>query len=205
MNAADRRDGGFAGVAPIAVIGMGNVLLGDDGVGPCVIGMLARHWEFPDSVELIDAGTPGLDLAGLLCGREAVIFVDTVAATAAPGEVRLYRDHELERALLLRPRVSPHEPALAEALAIAGLACGGPSRVLLIGVVPQSVEVSVGLSPSASAAAEVAADAVLAALWNWEVPVRRRTTRRKPVLWWVGDGPGRDACDAGSAEDGSQP
>jgi len=191
-------------VAPIAVIGMGNVLLGDDGFGPCVIGILAAHWEFPDGVELIDAGTPGLDLAGLLCGREAVIFVDSVAASAAPGELRFYRDGELQGALALKPRVSPHDPALAEALAIAGLVGEGPHRVRLVGVVPEAVEVGVGLSPSVSAAAHRAAAFIVTELEDWDYAPRRRRKRAAPLLWWVSDRdvePARDAEAAG--QDGS--
>ena len=191
-------------VAPIAVIGMGNVLLGDDGFGPCVIGILAAHWEFPDGVELIDAGTPGLDLAGLLCGREAVIFVDSVAASAAPGELRFYRDGELQGALALKPRVSPHDPALAEALAIAGLVGEGPHRVRLVGVVPETVEVGVGLSPSVSAAAHRAAEFIVTELEDWDYAPRRRRKRAAPPLWWVGErdvAPARDAEAAG--QDGS--
>ncbi|MFN2376594.1 MAG: hydrogenase maturation protease [Candidatus Binatia bacterium] len=171
--------------APIAVIGMGNVLLGDDGFGPCVVGILSAGWEFCDNVELIDAGTPGLDLAGLLCGRQAVVFVDSVAATAAPGTLRFYRDGELQGALALKPRVSPHDPALAEALAIARLVGDGPQSVLLVGVVPESVEVGVGLSPSVTSAAHRAAEAVLTELQQWGAAHRRRDKRKAPTLWWV--------------------
>lgn len=187
-------------VAPIAVIGMGNVLLRDDGFGPCVVGILAAQWEFPDGVELIDAGTPGLDLAGVLCGREAVIFIDSVAATAAPGKLRFYRDDELRHALAIKPRVSPHDPALAEALALARLVGDGPRRVLLVGVVPESVEVGVGLSPCVGAAAHLAATAIVGELEKWDSVPRRKRDRRRPALWWVDDrsaAPTRDARAAG--------
>jgi len=191
-------------VAPVAVIGMGNVLLGDDGFGPNVIGILAAQWEFPDDVELIDAGTPGLDLAGLLCGREAVIFVDSVAATAAAGKLRFYRDEELQGALVLKPRVSPHDPALAEALAIARLVGDGPRSVLLVGVVPETVDVGVGLTPAVAAAAHLAATAIVAEIKKWNSIPRRRPDRVRPTLWWMEDrraAPARDARAA--ARDGS--
>ena len=170
-------------VAPIAVIGMGNLLLRDDGFGPCVIGILGAGWEFPDSVELIDAGTPGLDLAGLLCERRAVIFIDSVAAKAAPGALRFYRDHELAGALALRPRVSNHDPALAEALAISRLVGGGPRSVLLVGAVPATVEVGVGLSAPVAAAAHAAATAVAATLAEWDAAPRRKRKGTRPWRW----------------------
>jgi hydrogenase maturation protease len=167
------------------VIAIGNVLLGDDGFGPTVLALLASLWDIPSRVELIDAGTPGLDLAGLLCGREAVVLIDTVAASGPPGELRLYRDHELQRALVLQPRVSPHDPAVAEALAIAELAGGVPPSVLLVGVVPESAEVGPGLSDAVTAAVPEAAAAGAAALRKWgAAPIRRR----EPIgerPWWV--------------------
>jgi hydrogenase maturation protease len=166
---------------------MGNVLLGDDGFGPCVVGILAATWDFPDSVELIDAGTPGLDLAGLLCGREAVIFVDSVAATSAPGELRFYRDGELQHALVLKPRVSPHDPALAEALAIARLVADGPRHVLLVGTVTESIEVGVGLGSRVASAADLAAIAIVAELEKWGSRPRPRQTRQQLPLWWAND------------------
>jgi hydrogenase maturation protease len=172
-------------VAPIVVIGMGNVLLRDDGFGPCVIGMLEQQWEFPDGVERIDAGTPGLDLAGLLCDRDVVIFVDTVAAAGRPGELRIYRDAQLGNALALRPRVSPHDPALAEALAVARDFGDGPATVILVGAIPQSVEVGLGLSAPVSSAARRAADEVVAVLAEWQVFPRPRSKRPEPLLWWT--------------------
>jgi hydrogenase maturation protease len=172
---------------PFVVIGIGNVLLGDDGFGPNVIGILAAGWEFPATVELIDAGTPGLDLAALLCGREAVILVDAVAAVATAGEVLCYRDHELDRALALRPRVSDHDPALAEALAIAALAGNGPNRVVLFGTVPERVDVGVGLSTAVLRAAHAAAAAITGTLADWDAAPQRKAAREAPTLWWADD------------------
>ncbi len=177
-------------VAPIAVIGIGNVLLGDDGFGPTVLEILAAGWVLPDTVELIDAGTPGLDLAGLLCGREAVLFVDAVAAPEAPGTLLQYRDQQIAEALTLQVRVSPHDPALAEALAIARLVDGGPERVLLVGAVPQSVEVGLGLSEAVKAASAEAAAIVANALAGWGAAPHRRTDAVASSPWWSGEGDG---------------
>lgn len=171
--------------APVAVIGIGNVLLGDDGFGPAVIGLLASGWEIPPGVELIDAGTPGLDLAGLVYGRESVIFVDSVAAAAEPGTLRLFRGRELPAALALRPRVSEHDPALAEALAISEAVGGGPGSVLLVGAVPQSVDVGVGLSAPTAAAVEAAAAEIVAELARGGIELRARSRRLTSELSWL--------------------
>jgi hydrogenase maturation protease len=162
------------GVAPIAVIGIGNVLLGDDGFGPAVVSFLQSGWELPGTVELVDAGTPGLDLAGLLCRRRCVIFVDAVAAPAAPGTLWFYRDEELPAALSIMPRVGPHDPALAEALAISQLVGDGPSSVLFVGAVPESVDLGVNLSDAMARAVPAAAAAVLAEVARFGAIVSRR-------------------------------
>lgn len=176
--------------APVVVVGIGNVLLGDDGFGPTVVGMLGSQWELPPDVELVDAGTPGLDLAGHLCGREAVILVDAVLTDAAG--LCVLTGEELLRALALRPRVSEHDPALAEALAIAALVGEAPRHVRLVGVAPERCEVGVGLSPDVEAAAREAALAIVAMLAEWGIEARIRGSVATPELWWA-DHRGEDA------------
>ncbi|HNX50942.1 MAG TPA: hydrogenase maturation protease, partial [Thermoanaerobaculaceae bacterium] len=79
----------------IAVVGLGNVLMGDDALGPTVIRILEAGFDFAPAVTVLDLGTPGLDLTPYLSGRDSVIIVDTVNATGQPGEVRTYQREEL--------------------------------------------------------------------------------------------------------------
>jgi len=168
--------------ARIAVIGIGNVLLGDDGVGPYIIELLRAGWQLPDDVALVDAGTPGLDLANYLLGREIAILVDAVAASGQPGEVRVYRDEELHNIPAL-PRVSPHDPAVQEALWIAELAGKAP-RVVLVGIIPESTEPGVELSQAVQASAIKACAAVLDELTRCGVQVHPRLDNAAPDAWW---------------------
>lgn len=148
------------GVAPVAVLGLGNVLLGDDGFGPRVIELLQRGWRFPDSVEVIDVGTPGLDLVSYLLERKLVILVDAIEGGQADDEgLSTYRGDELQQ-LPMQPRVSPHDPALQEALWAAELADHHP-EVILIGANPISLEVSTTLSPEMTQRTEAAARRVV--------------------------------------------
>ena len=101
--------------ANVAVLGLGNVLMGDDALGPTVIKVLEAEYEFPQGVSVQDLGTPGLDLTPYLAGLRAVIVVDTVHAGGAPGELRLYRRDEILKNPP-QPRLSPHDPGLKEAL-----------------------------------------------------------------------------------------
>ena len=170
-------------VAPIAVIGLGNVLLGDDGFWPFVVELLRARWKFPATVALVDAGTPGLDLVTHLDGREVAILVDTVAATGAAGELRRYRGEELRR-MPPKPRVSPHDPAVQEALGITELAGRGPREVLLLGVIPESRELGAGMTHSVRAAAAVAAALVVRELASYGAAPLLRPEPGDPDAWW---------------------
>lgn len=167
----------------IAVIGLGNVLLGDDGFGPYVVELLRRRYAFPPGVELLDLGTPGLGLISYLHGHDAVVFVDAVSDEAPPGTLRVYEDTELAR-MRTGPRVSPHDPALAEALDAARAAGGGPRTACLVGAVPASSEPGAQLTTPVRAAAEWAATIVRQRVEAQGFDVRRCGDAELEPDWW---------------------
>ena len=72
--------------APLLVLGLGNTLLGDDGLGPALIEQLSQEEDrWKDRIEFVDGGTQGLALLGHLSGREVIIIVDALATGAPPG------------------------------------------------------------------------------------------------------------------------
>lgn len=168
----------------IRVLGLGNVLMSDDGFGPFVVRLLEATYECPADVEFIDVGTPGLDLTPYLLGTDAVIFVDTVSSRGIPGNIRLYDRDDL----LTHPpqtRTSPHDPGVKEALLMVAAAGGGPSRVMLIGVIPEWIATGVVLSPRVEAAVGAAIQAVVHGLETLGVPPVRRATPMTPDIWWA--------------------
>lgn len=174
---------GGAQPRPFSVLGMGNLLLGDDGLGPEVVGFLRAHYRFPEDVECEDVGTPGLDLTPYLSGREAVILVDTVAAEAPPGTVRIYRREEIATALVSN-RLSPHDPGLAECVATLELAGDAPGQLFVVGVVPEACETGIGLSPSVRATVPKAARKVVGILESLGVAPEARETPLPTDNWW---------------------
>jgi len=167
----------------IRVLGLGNVLMSDDGFGPYVARVLEAFYEFPDDVEVIDVGTPGLDLTPYLLNTEAVIFVDTVTSDGAAGDMRVY-----DRAQILRyppqARTGPHDPALKEALLTVDAAGAGPKVVKLIGVIPEWVATGVSLSPPVSAAVTAVVREVIDQLDRLGVPAIPRPVPEAPHIWW---------------------
>ncbi len=145
----------------ITIGGVGSVLLGDDAVGPYIVGLLEASYCFDEGVTVADLGTPGLDLVAHLSGIDALILVDSVSNGAAPGTVTLYRKEDILRHGPAPVRMDPHSPALSEALLIADLAGEGPQDILLIGISGEQYEVGAGLSAAVEQAAAEAVSHVL--------------------------------------------
>ncbi len=178
---------GDNGTAPVAVLGLGNVLMGDDALGPWVVAQLQAAYDFPPEVELLDLGTPGLDLHPFLAGRSAVVLVDVVRSDGPAGTLRRYTKDEILRHVP-GPRVSPHDPGVKEALLSLDFAGDGPADVILVGVVPGSVESGTRLSDAVRAAADGAQAAVLDELRRLGHEPQRRAQPAQPDLWWEREG-----------------
>ncbi len=167
----------------ISVIGIGNVLTGDDAVGPHVVKVLEARYALPPDVHVLDAGTPGYDLTSFMADAEAVVLIDAVKAKGAPGELRVYD----KKTLLEKPpmlAMSPHEPGVREALLNAEFMGVAPGIVRLVGVIPGSVATGIGLSPAVRAAVPGAVAAVLRELETLGARATERTPPAEPDLWW---------------------
>lgn len=168
---------------PIRVLGVGNVLTSDDGLGPYVIRVLEAQYEFPDGVEVIDVGTPGLDFTPFLGDALAVIVVDTVRSDAPPGTLRFYRDAEIV-ASPPPSRMNPHEPGLREALMATELTDSSPHEMLLVGVVPETTEGGTKLSSTVAGAVPKVVAVVIEELDRLGRPAVLRVPAADPDIWW---------------------
>jgi len=134
-----------------AIYGIGNILMGDDGIGPAVVAWLSSNAKLPDDITLEDLGTPSLDLPNYMSGYDRVIFIDAVAADAPPGTIRFYSREQIA-ATPPGIRISPHEPTINDALIVLDFAGGAPKDVILVGVVPQTIDGGMTLSPAVAGA-----------------------------------------------------
>jgi len=148
------------GRAPILVLGLGNTLLSDDGIGPALLQQMAEdesRWQ--GEVEFLDGGTQGLALLGHLSGRRALIIVDALQKGKAPGTV--YRLTLPEVRDLSKGRASSgHESNAGELLAAAELLDELPGQLFVVGVEPEKIATGFGLSPAVEKALPVASDQV---------------------------------------------
>jgi hydrogenase maturation protease len=144
----------------ILVLGIGNLLLSDEGAGVRALEAIEQRFDIPPGVELLDGGTSGMELLGYLQGRDAVIIIDAVTCGKPPGTiVRLEGD---QVPALFRRKISPHQLGLSDLLAAARLTDSLPAEVILIGVEPK--ELGTGLKLSNKVAGVMEELAVLVAL-----------------------------------------
>ncbi len=134
----------------LLVLGLGNVLCRDDGLGVAALEQLSRRYAAPAGVVILDGGTLGLALLAHVADADDLILVDAVRTAAPAGSlVRLAGD---EVAPAVRERLSVHQIGLADLLD--GMRWLGlrPRHLVLLGLVPASLELGLGCSPAVAAA-----------------------------------------------------
>ena len=131
---------------PILVLGVGNLLLGDDGVGVLLARELARR-PLPAQVQVMDGGTLGMALLPYLEGRQALVLLDAVRTADPPGSLRWLSLEEMSRFAAV-PGVSLHEGNSAPLLAAGLLAGCLPPEVWVGAIAVAQVATGVGLSPA---------------------------------------------------------
>jgi hydrogenase maturation protease len=125
----------------VLVLGLGNVLLGDDGLGAAAIARIERDYRIPPGVRFEDGGTLGLSLLGLIADSDRVILVDAVRADAPPGTLVRLDGADVVDAVW--NRLSPHQVGVADLLEAARLIDCYPSAVTLLGLVPEVIDLAV--------------------------------------------------------------
>ncbi len=154
------------------VLGVGNILLQDEGVGVRVVEHLKEYYTLPEEVQVLDGGTMGLGLLSYLDGVDRLLVIDAVDAGRPPGTVVRLTDGEIPA--FLGRKLSPHQIGLADLLSVAQLRDLMPRRVVLIGVQPDSLEVGLELSPTVGGQMPLIVETVLKEMSTWGHTVERR-------------------------------
>ena len=170
-------------MSKVLIAGIGNVLLGDDGVGPFVIKVLESEYDFADSVELADLGTPGLDLPVHMGGADAVILVDSAKLGGNAGDIRLFRKQEI-LSNPPRARIDPHSPALTESICLLDLLGLMPREFLMIGMQGRQFDPGSTLSRPVRLCIPHIIDAVLRELRRLDVWCLPKANVKPPATWW---------------------
>jgi hydrogenase maturation protease len=130
---------------PLLVLGLGNPLCRDDGVGIIAVTRLLERWSPGPGVRMMEGGTLGLWLLPLLEQYRNVLLVDAIRADGEPGTFVRIEGEEVARAAA--HRLSVHQVGVGDLMDAAQLRGTLPPRLTLLGLVPESVELGLGLSP----------------------------------------------------------
>jgi hydrogenase maturation protease len=155
--------------ARILVLGVGNPLLGDEGLGPQTIHELSSAYSFPPDVRLLDGGTAGLSLLSEIAAVEKLLVVDAVQTGAAPGTVVSLDGSALDRDR--RGLMGPHDIGVRELVTTARL-YGGPTETMLLGIEPETLGLGLGLSAPVAKSLPKLMGAVIEQLASWGVEAR---------------------------------
>ena len=154
----------------IAVFGIGNLLLSDDGVGVHVIHRLIKEYEFPEYIEFIDGGTKGLDLLPLFEERDKVMIIDAANFKKKPGTIDIIEGDKIPA--FLSTKLSVHQIGLPDTLFAAKLMEITPPEMCLIGIQPKSMDTAIELSETVSSQMGNLIEKVLQKLNDWGVEAR---------------------------------
>jgi hydrogenase maturation protease len=138
----------------ILVLGLGNILLSDEGVGVRIVEALDASHDLPGEVDVLDGGTSGMELLDMVAERDCIIVADAVHAPGPPGRVIRLEGEEIR--MLFETRFSPHQLGLSDLLAALRLLDKAPRRVVVIGVVPQELSLGMDLSPAVAVGRDAA-------------------------------------------------
>lgn len=144
------------------VLGVGNILLADEGVGVRVVEAFQQRYAVPEDVEVLDGGTAGMDLLDALSSRSHIVIIDAVRTGAEPGTIVRLIGSEVPA--LFSNRISPHQLGISDVLAILRLVDQEPEHIALIGIVPLDLELGLALSDAITAKVDEMADLVAAEL-----------------------------------------
>ena len=134
----------------VLILGLGNPLMGDEGIGVRVVEEL-KGLALPDGVTVVEGGTAGLGLIGLMEGYQRVIIVDAADMGHPPGRVVRFTPSEAQFKTAEAP-LSLHQIGLGEVLALADALEVIPAEWVIVGVQPSRVEGRAGLSPEVEGA-----------------------------------------------------
>ena len=145
----DKPSSSSGGLLKVLILGVGSILMMDEGIGIRAIEELQKRCRFPENVELLDGGTSGIELLSYISGKDYLIIVDAIKGGHPPGTVLKIEGEDAPAKFMTR--ISPHQLGISDLLAAATLTDEIPKKVVLFGIEPKEIKMGIGLSDEVKA------------------------------------------------------
>ncbi len=165
--------------ASIVVLGLGNVLRRDEGLGIRALQRLEDRFALSGEVQLVDGGTLGLELLAYLEEARRLLVLDAALTEGPPATLIRLAGEEVPAFLGMRS--SPHEIGLADLLAVLRLRGLEPEEVVVLGMQPEVIELGWDLSPAVSARLDLLVEMAVSELARWGVTIRAQESEEMEV------------------------
>ena len=159
-----------------SIIGLGNILLKDEGIGVHAVNAIKERYTFPPETEIIDGGTLGLDLLHFFEGKDGILILDAVDFRKEPGYIGVIEDDDIPSTLFAK--LSVHHIGLSDVLFAAKLLGITPAKLRLIGVQPQSLEVGLTMTECISGKLEQLIELAIRTLKEWNIECVLRSPQK---------------------------
>ena len=156
----------------VTVLGVGNVLLSDEGFGVRVAEALDAAYDFPDDVQVLDGGVLGMELLRFVTGTEKLLILDALKEGGVDGKCQRLAGDEVKAHF--REKLSAHEIGVQDVLTFLEVTGKPVGEVVVIGAVPLSLEAGLSLSPKMAPRVAEAAVMAMAELKRWGVTLKRK-------------------------------
>ncbi len=153
------------------ILGIGNIILSDEGFGVRVVEYLEKNFTFPENVGLIDGGTLGVELTHFVTGTKRLLIIDSINGGAEPGKIFHLRGDEIKNHFA--QKISAHEVGIQDVLTMLELSGKKIPHVELIGAQPFSLEAGTELSPEMQKLVPIFADKAVEILKSWGLEIKQ--------------------------------
>jgi len=160
----------------VTILGLGNILMTDEGVGVHTVNEFEKRYTVPEYVEIVDGGAAGLDLIPFIEGRRQVLMVDAVNFDREPGFVGVLRNEEIPARIT--EKASMHHLGLMDVLSIVRMSGNLPEDLCLIGIQPKSLELGLDMTREIWDKKDTLIDLIVRQLRDWNIPCASRSPQR---------------------------
>lgn len=154
----------------IAILGLGNILLQDEGVGVHAVEALRKDYILPENVQLIDGGTMGLDLLSFIEGMDKILIIDAVNIKKKPGTIVTIEDEEIPA--FISTKLSVHQIAFPDVLSALRLLGITPAKMTLIGIQPKNIDTGLTMSEAVNKNFDRLIQIVIKRVKEWGVEIK---------------------------------